>query len=170
MGFSRQEYWSGLPFPPPGNLPNSGMEPESSALAGILLHFRQKILYLWATREVQGGDGRSTKKQDAGSNLPALANAEAIQYKESVVWKYLATGDWPSFSTTAHPPSGTLPTRRAWGEGKGREAVQHFSWETKANVVIGENGNIHTTSAGETVATTSHQLKVKWQHRMLGRM
>ena len=66
MGFPRQKYWNGLPFPPPGNLPNSGMESESSALAGILLHFRQKILYLWATREVQGGDGRSTKKQDAG--------------------------------------------------------------------------------------------------------
>ena len=29
MGFSRQEYWSGLPCPPPGHLPNPGMEPES---------------------------------------------------------------------------------------------------------------------------------------------
>ena len=27
MGFSRQEYWSGLPFPPPGDLPEPGMEP-----------------------------------------------------------------------------------------------------------------------------------------------
>ena len=32
MGFSRQEYWSGLPFPPPGDLPNSGIEPRSPAL------------------------------------------------------------------------------------------------------------------------------------------
>ena len=29
MGFSRQEYWSGLPCPPPGGLPNPGMEPAS---------------------------------------------------------------------------------------------------------------------------------------------
>ena len=29
MEFSRQEYWSGLPFPPPGDLPNPGIEPES---------------------------------------------------------------------------------------------------------------------------------------------
>ena len=29
MEFSRQEYWSGLPFPHPGYLPNPGMEPES---------------------------------------------------------------------------------------------------------------------------------------------
>ena len=34
MGFPRQEYWSGLPFPPPGNLPNPGVEPKSPALAG----------------------------------------------------------------------------------------------------------------------------------------
>ena len=37
MGFSRQEYWSGLPFPLPGDLPNPGMEPMclvSAALAG----------------------------------------------------------------------------------------------------------------------------------------
>ena len=32
MGFFRQEYWSGLPFPSPGNLPNPGMEPGSHAL------------------------------------------------------------------------------------------------------------------------------------------
>ena len=32
MAFSRQEYWSGLPFPSPGDLPNPGMEPGSPAL------------------------------------------------------------------------------------------------------------------------------------------
>ena len=37
MGFPRQEYWRGLPFPSPGDLPNPGIEPEfliSLALAG----------------------------------------------------------------------------------------------------------------------------------------
>ena len=29
MGFSRQEFWSGLPFPPPGDLPDQGMGPVS---------------------------------------------------------------------------------------------------------------------------------------------
>ena len=40
MGFSRQEYWSGLPFPPPGDLPDPGIKPVSlllPALAGGLL-------------------------------------------------------------------------------------------------------------------------------------
>ena len=32
MGFSRQEYWSGLPFPPPGDLPNPGIEPHLLSL------------------------------------------------------------------------------------------------------------------------------------------
>ena len=31
MGLSRQEYWNGLPFPPPGDLPNSGIKPKSPA-------------------------------------------------------------------------------------------------------------------------------------------
>ena len=29
MGFSKQEYWSGLPCPPPGNLPDPGIKPTS---------------------------------------------------------------------------------------------------------------------------------------------
>ena len=34
MGFSRQEYLNRLPFPPPGDLPEPGLEPASSALEG----------------------------------------------------------------------------------------------------------------------------------------
>ena len=37
MGFSRQEYWSGLPFPSPGDLPSPGIEPGSPALEGDAL-------------------------------------------------------------------------------------------------------------------------------------
>ena len=32
MGFSRQVYWSGVPFPSPGDLPNPGIEPRSPTL------------------------------------------------------------------------------------------------------------------------------------------
>ena len=34
MGFPRQEYWSGLPFPSPGDLPNPGIKPMSPEFAG----------------------------------------------------------------------------------------------------------------------------------------
>ena len=58
MGFTRQEYWSGLPFPPPGDLPNPGIEPGSPALQTdallseplgkptILLQLQKKCLYV----------------------------------------------------------------------------------------------------------------------------
>ena len=37
MGFSRQEYWSGLPFLPPGDLPDPGIEPTSPAMQAEFL-------------------------------------------------------------------------------------------------------------------------------------
>ena len=49
MGFSRQEYWSGLPFPSPGDLPNPGIEPRSPVIVGR--HF-----IVWATREANSTD------------------------------------------------------------------------------------------------------------------
>ena len=39
MEFSRQEYWSGLPFPSPGDLPNPGIEPGSPTLQADALPF-----------------------------------------------------------------------------------------------------------------------------------
>ena len=48
MGFSRQEYWSGLPFPSPRDLPNPGIEPRSPALAG-------RFFTVWATKKAWFG-------------------------------------------------------------------------------------------------------------------
>ena len=43
MGFSKQEYWSGLPFPSPGDLPDPGLEAGSSALqVGSINTHKQK--------------------------------------------------------------------------------------------------------------------------------
>ena len=47
MGLPRQEYWSGLPFPSPGDLPDPGME-QISCISCIGM----QILYCWATWEV----------------------------------------------------------------------------------------------------------------------
>ena len=40
VGFSRQEYWNGLPFPPPGDLPNPGIKPVSPALGADAFPFQ----------------------------------------------------------------------------------------------------------------------------------
>ena len=44
MGFSRQEYWSGLPFPSPGDLSNPGIEPGSPALQADSLPTETQIV------------------------------------------------------------------------------------------------------------------------------
>ena len=69
MGFPRQKYWSGLPFPSPGDLPNPGIKPVSTALAGrffttelprkpgnsiiklLKLEKAKKQVLLWASRQ-----------------------------------------------------------------------------------------------------------------------
>ena len=39
MGFSRQDYWTGLPFPPPGDLSDPGMELSSLAFSALVGRF-----------------------------------------------------------------------------------------------------------------------------------
>ena len=56
MGFSRQEYWSGSPCPPPGDLPNPGTEPRS------LPHCRQ-ILYRLSRQKPSSFLGTSNKQE-----------------------------------------------------------------------------------------------------------
>ena len=58
MGFSRQEYWSGLPFPSPGDLPNPGIEPRSPALQEILY----RLSYVGNTGTI--GEGAGAQFQD----------------------------------------------------------------------------------------------------------
>ena len=61
MGFPRQDYWSGLPFPSPGDLPNPGIKPASPALASteslLLSHQEHPIIHVtdntWRNRDVK---------------------------------------------------------------------------------------------------------------------
>ena len=47
MGFSSKEYWSGLPFPSPGDLPNPGIEPRSPALYADALPSEPPDTFRW---------------------------------------------------------------------------------------------------------------------------
>ena len=63
MGFSRQEYWSGFPCPPPGDLPNPGIKPRYPA---------GEFFTVWATREAQAlPPNQSFKPNKLGSLRPA---------------------------------------------------------------------------------------------------
>ena len=66
MELSRQEYWSGLPFPPPDDLPNPGMKPaspESPILAGVLFTAEPPGKPLW----VGPSNSRSVSPDDSNA-------------------------------------------------------------------------------------------------------
>ena len=52
MGFSRQEYWSGLPFPSPGDLPDPGIEPRSPTLRADSLPSEPPETPIWETPSI----------------------------------------------------------------------------------------------------------------------
>ena len=53
MGFSRQEYWSGLPFPFPGDLPNPEIESGPPAFRQTLYHLSHKGSWSWTSINVE---------------------------------------------------------------------------------------------------------------------
>ena len=53
MGFSRQAYWSGLPFPSPGNLPDPGIKPRSPTLQADALTSEPPGMHKFILRELQ---------------------------------------------------------------------------------------------------------------------
>ena len=72
MGFSRQEYWSGLPFPSPGDLPSPGIKPGSPALQAdslptelhkVCLSYMREIFSTFEAErgENSGGDRKRLK-------------------------------------------------------------------------------------------------------------
>ena len=90
MGFPRQENWSGLPFPSPGDLPHPGIELTYPA-------FGRQILYHWATWEAysykqEGVKGLTEKVKEAGQAVliwwqsPGQSWRELETQKSWAVW------------------------------------------------------------------------------------
>ena len=67
MGFSRQEHWSGLPCPPPGDLPNPGIEPASPTLAGGFFTAEPPEMII-ITLKIKNRKKKSMKPQEAVVN------------------------------------------------------------------------------------------------------
>ena len=96
IGFSQQEYWSGLPFPPPGFLPDSRIKPTPPALAGrffiteppgkpssILLMLRMRPWEIWSFFSGLGRDEDTWKEVCQGYILsPCLFNL----YAKYIMW------------------------------------------------------------------------------------
>ena len=65
MGFPRQEYWNGLPFPFPWDRPNPGMEPESPMLTGRFFTTKPPGMVVYADdMKIKDGDSEVQRKQN----------------------------------------------------------------------------------------------------------
>ena len=83
MGFSRQEYWSGLPFPSPGDLPDPGIEPRSGTepMSSTLQAFTTPNFEIYNTKVL--------KSHDIKEKLWSLhLKQTAIILLKSKAWKF----------------------------------------------------------------------------------
>ena len=114
MGFPRQKYWSGLPFPFSGNFPDPGIEPESPALAGAFFtteppFFRSEILKFGNANvilsdilecEVKWVLGSiTTNKASGGDGIPVelfqILKDDAVKVLHSICQQVWKTQQWP---------------------------------------------------------------------------
>ena len=100
MGFFRQEYWSRLPFPAPGDLPNPGIEPGSPALQADSLPAELPGKYLLSDL---GMWDPSFPTRD-GTYIPCIAKWMLIHWTTQV---YLSLHSLPFVSS--YPPFTTPP-------------------------------------------------------------
>ena len=82
MGFPRQEYWSGLPFPSPGDLPNPGIEPRDRTQVPRIAGRR---FILWATKEAK-----------------ALVNLGDTDYLSLITQSTWDNSEWDTFWILTH--------------------------------------------------------------------
>ena len=98
--FSRQEYWSGLPCPPPGHLPNPGIEPRSPALQADSLPSERRSPWILEWIAYPFSRGTSQPRNWPGSpllqadSLPAelpgmpLITNKSLSLSTFVIWKF----------------------------------------------------------------------------------
>ena len=80
MDFSRPEYWSGWPFPFPGDLPNPGIEPRSPALPADALPAEPPGMSWWTPKPFQRSTQSIRKEINPEYSLEALILKLKLQY------------------------------------------------------------------------------------------
>ena len=98
MGFPRQEYWSGLSFPSLGDIPDTGIEPVSPALAGGFLSTEPPGRCLWLPSQQDGGS--------VSKSCPTLATPRTIAYQAPLSLGFSRQEYW---SRLPFPSPGDLP-------------------------------------------------------------
>ena len=91
-GFPRQKYWSGLPCPPPGDLPNPGIEPGFPTLQADSLPAEPPgkpphLLKQWKSRTLISSAGKVVEQQKL--LLITGENTECYSQLQQIVWQFL---------------------------------------------------------------------------------
>ena len=123
-GFLRQEYWSGLPFPSPGNLPDPGIEPRSLNCGQILYHLSHQRSSL-RLNELLGWNTHPIGLVSSWSETPENSLCVSVSFPLSLfptshpVWGLMEKPAWEErvltrTSPSWHPDLGLLAPR-LWG-------------------------------------------------------
>ena len=133
MGFSRQEYWSGLPFPSPGDLPNPEIEPESpalraDALASELLLIGRRLKEVVVSKEEKVERSRSCVKTlplsiRSPKLVPSCQGQVEAQEKAGVLGEPLL-GQRRRYLHETSTPGHQDPLRKAVGRTQGLGAAR----------------------------------------------
>ena len=108
MGFSKQEYWSGLPFPSPEDLPNPGIEPGSPSLQADSLLF-----------ELQGNPKNTACPTVSGSGADSRAESTRLLVLASVVLSFPGDSDGKESACNEGDPGWIPRSGRSPGDGNG---------------------------------------------------
>ena len=92
MGFYRQEYWSGLPRPPPGDLPNPGTKPGSPALQADSLPFEPSGILKTQSANGQNLGAHTWSQPDVGSGVLDSSSVASCAFNQVCHALY-----WPPF-------------------------------------------------------------------------
>ena len=107
MGFSRQESWSGLPFPSPGDLPDPGIEPRSLALQADALLSEppgKLIPKSWAIPKARAACLRQTQSIARYDNLQPRSKGEKAGGMKSRQGDRHGSLGWFQLGATLHLP------------------------------------------------------------------
>ena len=105
MGFSRQDYWSGFPCPPPGDLPSPGIEPASLTSPSLAGRFFT-VCITWETLSPHWG-----LKPRYSSSITFLPAGGPTHPTTASLWPPICLFFWSPFPTSPH----SWPSCASWG-------------------------------------------------------
>ena len=140
MGFFRQEYWNGLPFPSPGGSSRPRGQTHVSCIG-------RKILYHWATREAHHTLPLKTLLPGEVLNSPSASRGQKFSFKSRPF------GGFPGAPVVNNPPSSAGDM--AWLPG----------WGTKTSHAAGQL-SLHTTPREKLVCRNERPHMPQWRSRV----